>query len=148
NGSLIAYIHPGKKVSLYFRMVDPLGVPGIAEKVADDIEEFWDINSDGSKALVGVHGFMLVDRVSRRITPWLKPPGRWVYEARFSPDDRWISFFEETEPAHSRVWIVPFRGGSSPEPADWIAVTDGSNWDIRPVWSPDGNILYFLSERD
>ncbi|MBL8290592.1 MAG: PD40 domain-containing protein, partial [Bryobacterales bacterium] len=27
-------------------------------------------------------------------------------------------------------------------------VTDGSVMDRNPAWSPDGNLLYFLSERD
>jgi eukaryotic-like serine/threonine-protein kinase len=31
---------------------------------------------------------------------------------------------------------------------DWIPVTDGENLDDKPRWSPDGNLLYFTSERD
>src|SRR5262249_437473 len=31
---------------------------------------------------------------------------------------------------------------------DWVAVTDGSNIDWHISWSPDGNLLYFLSHRD
>ena len=31
---------------------------------------------------------------------------------------------------------------------DWIAVTDGEQNDFRADWSPDGNLLYFASERD
>jgi hypothetical protein len=32
--------------------------------------------------------------------------------------------------------------------ADWIPVTSGSNIDAYVSWSPDGSLLYFLSDRD
>ena len=32
--------------------------------------------------------------------------------------------------------------------ADWIPVTDGLQSEGDVAWSPDGNLLYFLSERD
>jgi hypothetical protein len=32
--------------------------------------------------------------------------------------------------------------------ADWIAVTPGDTKDTIPVWSPDGNLLYYVSARD
>ncbi len=32
--------------------------------------------------------------------------------------------------------------------SEWITVTDGSFWDDKPRWSPDGNLLYFVSYRD
>ncbi len=31
--------------------------------------------------------------------------------------------------------------------SEWIPLTEGV-WDDKPRWSPDGNLLYFLSERD
>ena len=33
-------------------------------------------------------------------------------------------------------------------PESWIAVTDGNEMDREVKWSPDGGLLYFLSERD
>jgi hypothetical protein len=29
-----------------------------------------------------------------------------------------------------------------------IRIADGKHWDDKPRWSPDGNIIYFLSERE
>jgi hypothetical protein len=30
----------------------------------------------------------------------------------------------------------------------WIPITEGTQWDDNPRWSPDGSLLYFTSERD
>ena len=30
---------------------------------------------------------------------------------------------------------------------EWIQVTWGTGWDDKPRWSPDGNTIYFLSDR-
>jgi hypothetical protein len=67
-------------------------------------------------------------------------------EARISPDRRWI-VFQETAAGVSRIWLARF--GASPIPrSEWHPLTDGSGWDDRPRWSPDSNLLYFLSDRD
>jgi WD40 repeat protein len=92
----------------------------------------------------------LFDLDSRRKTEPIKAPQQILVLAcaRFSPDDRWISFFAVTGPARSRVQVVPFRAGTVPSPDQWIAVTDDQSFRDKPVWSPDGNPLYFTSDRD
>ena len=45
------------------------------------------------------------------------------------------------------MFIAPLGQQPAPE-SDWIRVTDGSGMDSWPFWSPDGRLLYFLSERD
>ena len=32
--------------------------------------------------------------------------------------------------------------------SEWISITDGTQWDDKPRWPPDGDLLYFTSERD
>jgi Tol biopolymer transport system component/DNA-binding winged helix-turn-helix (wHTH) protein len=71
-----------------------------------------------------------------------------LWQARFSPDDRWISFLAADAKGGTRLWIVPFSEGSLPREQEWIAVTDGEQWDDKPRWSPDGNLIYFTSLRD
>lgn len=71
-----------------------------------------------------------------------------LWQARFSPDDRWISFLAADAEGGTRLWIVPFAEGSLPREQEWIAVTDGQQWDDKPRWSPDGNLIYFTSLRD
>ena len=45
------------------------------------------------------------------------------------------------------IFILPVRDHSVTQ-QDLIAVTDGSGYDIVPEFSPNGNVLYFFSQRD
>ncbi len=69
---------------------------------------------------------------------------------RFSPDDRWVAFHVRKTPLARQIYVVPFRPGDGSPVAEneWIAVTGGEYLDREPRWSPDGNLLYFASERD
>ena len=67
--------------------------------------------------------------------------------ARFSPDNRWVSFMGIREGFY-RLFIAPFHGPAAPSQNEWVAVTGKATWDNVPRWSPDGNLLYFTSDRD
>jgi len=71
-----------------------------------------------------------------------------LYRGHFSPDERWITFHADHPRSGTRVFIAPFRGTTPVEESDWIAVTEGGAFDDAPRWSPDGNRLYYLSDRD
>ena len=75
-----------------------------------------------------------------------RPPNH-LWNARFSPDDRWISVTLEVQ-GRSGVWIAPFRDGSLPEAHEWVGVTSGEHWDDKSNWSPDGTLMFFTSLRD
>ena len=67
-------------------------------------------------------------------------PDRNLYQATFSPNQRWIAF-TATSPGLSAIYMVSSEGGQ------WTAVTEGTYWDDKPRWSPDGRTLYFVSNR-
>ena len=46
------------------------------------------------------------------------------------------------------IYVTTFSGGHVGGLDNWIPVTDGSHMDREVKWSPDGGVLYFLSERD
>lgn len=70
-------------------------------------------------------------------------PAKNIFEARFSPDQRWISFIavDRTDARVSRVYVVSPVGGT------WHPVTEGRSYDDKPHWSPDNRTVYFLSDR-
>jgi len=68
-----------------------------------------------------------------------------VFLRSFSPGGRWIAAIAENP---LRILLVPFRPGESLTADDWIPVTDGTYRDNWPCWSPQGNLLYFSSDRD
>lgn len=67
---------------------------------------------------------------------------------RLSPDGRWIAFHALAGPDLRRVFAQAIRGTSSAEERAWVPVTSGRILDRGAQWSPDGNLLYFMSERD
>jgi Tol biopolymer transport system component/DNA-binding winged helix-turn-helix (wHTH) protein len=70
-------------------------------------------------------------------------PRRNLFNQRFSPDQRWITFLAHdlSYAATSTVYVAPSGGGP------WRAVTDGAWFDDKPRWGPDGRVLYFVSNR-
>ena len=70
-----------------------------------------------------------------------------LWNPRYSPDAKWMTFNANFA---SRSWVfvapLPPAGKRVPESA-WIPVSQ-ENWADCPRWSPDGNSLYFLSDRD
>lgn len=71
-----------------------------------------------------------------------------LHAARFSSDHRWIAFHAKSALEPARIYVARFASGRTVPPAEWIRVTEGMGIDQNPCWSPDGNLLYFLSERD
>jgi Tol biopolymer transport system component len=71
-----------------------------------------------------------------------------MYVQRFSPDDRWMSFLARDGPERSRIFIAPFRGLSRIPQSEWVPILQERAMADKPEWSPDGGLLYYLSDRD
>jgi len=63
-------------------------------------------------------------------------------QANWSPHGQRLAFWGEQKGGHRDIWTVAADGHSEP-----VEVTDDGFIDWNPIWSPDGQYLYFLSNR-
>ncbi len=90
-------------------------------------------------SLGGIHVLDVASGESFPLAPHDKPP---TFEGRISPDGRWVAFHTAVKPGIRRIFVVPLRGTETVSAEDWIPVTDGVTNDMKPYWSPDGNLMY------
>jgi len=89
----------------------------------------------------------LLDIATRQQTALLKHATYSLLYARFSPDNRWVSFTARIQPNRAWIMIAPIDGpGPIPE-SSWIKIAEEQPQDWAN-WSPDGKTLYFPSARD
>lgn len=69
-------------------------------------------------------------------------PRHDLYQPHFSPDGHWIVFEAVTVPfSESILYVMPVKGGR------WVPLPAIGHWDDKPRFSPDGKVIYYLSER-
>lgn len=119
------------------------------------VEPTWDWSADSTQILAGLMrgaparrllGLLPVSaapHAEAQMRALTSHPDENLYQARFSPDERWISFCSArmNQAGISTISVIPATGG------EWIRITDGHHFDDKPRWSPDGRIIYFISDR-
>jgi Tol biopolymer transport system component/DNA-binding winged helix-turn-helix (wHTH) protein len=115
----------------------------------------WDWSADGKwilggtdglppgRRLIGLFPIAAAPRAETQIRVVASHPEENLYQAHFSPDNRWISFISAKAfgAGISTVYVIPAAGG------EWRQITEGKYFDDKPRWSPDGRKLYFISNR-
>lgn len=131
------------------------GVPatgGAPEKLCDKCGFPWDWSADHQRILhYGSTSSVvasMVNLVTGTRSLFLERPGRSLYSFRWSPDSRWIAFEAESGTGRSQLYVAPFTNDQGPSETAWTPITDGSTKEQSPKWSPDGNWIYSLSNRD
>lgn len=93
-------------------------------------------------SLVGV-----LDR-SGHTTPLVKSSESALFSPSVSRDGRWLALVVRTPPNDHRITVIPLHDGRAAAREEWISVTEQGTWVNKPRWSPNGNWLYYTSDRD
>jgi Tol biopolymer transport system component len=116
---------------------------GTPKVVCDGCGQLTGWSSDGKRVLTNNSGgwLTLLDLPTGRTTKPVERPGHWLCCGRFSPDDRWVSFWDGTE---NRGYVAPVRSDGVVGEKEWIDVIVEDSG----LWSPDGTLIYGASFRD
>jgi dipeptidyl aminopeptidase/acylaminoacyl peptidase len=161
DGTLLAFrklspLQPGKtrrEAAIVLVSADGRNERLLTEPSAHELTPF-DWSSDGNWILgtcehgpVGRRGVCLLPvssapRAQEQMRVIASDPERNLYQATFSPNQQWITFIAAPWGARvSTVYVVDVNGGQ------WTPISEGTFWDDKPRWSPDGKTIYFLSNR-
>ena len=94
-----------------------------------------------------------VDLKTQKESTFIHRPGYGLHQLKFSPDGKWI-VLEATDISRSSLifvlptHVVPAHGGVPAGSEEWIRISDKDGWHDKPRWSPDGNLIYYISHRD
>lgn len=110
---------------------------------------------DSRRVLVaeGARKATLIDVETGRRTPVIETGTsslcyvQFAYVARFSPDGKWLVFSLDATKDRHPTYIAPVREGPTPE-AEWIRLEVSGDNSWSPVWSPQGDVIYMMSNRD
>ncbi len=70
-----------------------------------------------------------------------------LHSVSLSPDDRWIAFAMGKADGKAAIYVASLREKAIPS-EEWSLVCEDDHYLGSPQWSPDGKLLYYLSERD
>ncbi len=88
-----------------------------------------------------------LDIGSRAQTVLFKHDRSSLLYARYSPDNRWVSFTSRSLSNYSTIMAASISGARPVPESHWIQIADAGPEDWAN-WSPDGRTLYFTSARD
>jgi Tol biopolymer transport system component len=113
-------------------------------------------SSDGTRVLTenffggGLDKISLVELATGKVTDVLSDPQHQLWNPFYSWDDKWMSFLMQTgaDQEHYRIYVTPVENFVPAGPDRWIQLTSGEYHDDKQQFSPDGNTMYFTSNRD
>ena len=145
DGRWVAYISDASGESeLYIISQDGKGKPQLITTGADTYyyQMYW--SPDSKKLLWADKKLRLryVDIEKKTITEAAKAEAWEFSQYAWSPDSKWIAYAKEEKDVMNKVYLYSLKDGQTHE------VTDGWYGSYAPVFSSDGQYLYFISNRD
>jgi serine/threonine protein kinase len=80
-------------------------------------------------------------------TPLIEVRPDDIADAALSPDGNRLAFIGGKSDGNAVLYVTSVRDKAVPA-RDWTAVAEDKNLLASPRWSPDGNLLYYISTRD
>jgi len=156
DGSSVVYF-PWPRAGIDADMYSISSAGGSPRLVCRECGQPKGFSSDGSHvltqrgSLAGQHSrIALVDIATGQVTDVLSAPQHNLWHPYYSWDDKCVSFKMQMgdDFEHHRLYITPVENFVPAGPDQWIQLTSGDYNDDKPQFSPDGNVLYFTSNRD
>jgi hypothetical protein len=123
-------------------------VGGESRKLCDTCGLIYGWTPDGKKILFRSGNpikFSTVDFTSGQPQVVLAPKYD-IHGVAFGSDGQWLAFhFAPNPQTPQAIHLIPLRDGKAAGENEWIEVMDRPGTHVRPWWSSDGNVLYFLS---
>jgi Tol biopolymer transport system component len=148
DGSTIAYnLSSAREGEITIYLAPASG--GESRKLCDTCGLLYNWTPDG-KSLTFRSGspmkFSVVDIASGQQRVLISNPKYHIHGVEYSPDGRWLAFHYAPVLGSPRaIYLVPLRDSQAAPEGEWIAIMDRPGAHTRPWWSPDGNVIYFLS---
>ena len=153
DGSWVSYgIRERSEANKLSVNVIPVG-GGLFRNISDKTSQSWGWSPDNKflffsrpEGIVGMFSL-----ATGKVGNYLQSSRFPVYHANLTHDGRWITFVTlDTGPSPSRLEVLAarFQDEIPPKETNWIKVSSDPYWNDKPRWSPDGNRIYFVSDRD
>jgi len=151
DGSLVAYSasQGGGKSSIY--SIPARG--GLPRKLCDDCGRPIQWTPDNANILIDNAGkrqgdIMILNVATGQSRVLLQHAQLRLFTPRLSSDGRWLCFTAMAGDRARKIYVTPFSDQIPIDESRWVLVVDGTDLERQPYWSPNGSLLYFLSDRD
>ena len=122
---------------------------GRTSTLCTDCPRAFGWSSDGSRVLLARNKpsrLLVHDLRSGRESEIARHSSWFLRQARFSPDDRWVTFYTTNTPNLRQIFVVPSTAGASIPQDAWVPIV--TTFGSQPAWAPDGRSIYYVSEDD
>jgi len=90
----------------------------------------------------------LLEVATGKRSDYLKSATEQYSHGSISRDGKWIVFASQRSFRDFTLYVAPFAVDRVPPRSEWVQIAHSPEVDPAAQWSPDGNLLYFSSERD